>query len=81
MPGTVQALEGVELAGAVDVPGAVADLLGAAALAGVLPPRVALVAIQPASVEAGTDISAAVSAAIPHAIVAVRRVARRLVGV
>jgi hydrogenase maturation protease len=47
------------------------DLLGAAALAGTLPVRRALVAIQPATVAWGTSPSPAVAKAIPAACAAV----------
>jgi hydrogenase maturation protease len=81
-PGTVRVLETAALRGllggrlSVHQVG-VADLLGAAALAGVLPHRVALVAIQPAAIGIGVELSEAVEAALPAAIEAVRETARR----
>ncbi|HEX8939165.1 MAG TPA: hydrogenase maturation protease [Candidatus Limnocylindrales bacterium] len=51
----------------------VSDLLGAARLAGTLPERVALVGVQPASIEIGLEPSAAVAAALPEAVALARR--------
>ena len=48
--------------------GAIGDLLAHARLAGRLPEPVVLVAIQPASIEPGTDLTAAVEAAVPRAV-------------
>lgn len=76
-PGTVRVLEG----GAMDAllssrklsvhEAGLSDLLSAAALAGTLPSRRALVAIQPATVAGGLALSPAVAGAIPAACAAV----------
>jgi hydrogenase maturation protease len=76
-PGTVSVFEG----GAMDAmlagrkltvhEAGLSDLLSAAALAGTLPSRRALVAIQPATVEWGLILSPAVAEAIPAACAAV----------
>lgn len=76
-PGTVRVFEGpamdAQLCGrkrsAHEV--ALADLMAAAALAGHLPLRRALVAVQPQSTALGLDPSPAVAAAIPHLCAAV----------
>lgn len=70
-PGTVRVFEG----GAMDAQAtgrkhsvhevALADLLGAAALQGLLPERRALVAVEPESTELGLEPTAAVQAALP----------------
>ena len=49
----------------------VGDLIGAARLAGIIPPFVSLVAIQPASIEIGLELTPAVEAAVPMAVDAV----------
>ncbi len=48
------------------------DLLAAARLAGMLPERVVLVGVQPATIAAGLDLSPAVAAALPAVVEAVR---------
>ena len=76
-PGTVRVLRGDELHGALGghvSPHQVglADLIAVARLTDSLPDPVALVAIQPAMVAAGVELSAACSAALPAALEAVR---------
>lgn len=51
----------------------VGDLLAAARLAGSLPDRVSLVAIQPELIEIGLELTPAVEAAVPFAVDLVRR--------
>mgnify|MGYP001127098308 FL=1 len=51
------------------------DLFSAAAIRGRMPPRRALVAVQPACTEWGLDLTARVEAAIPEVCAAIRRVA------
>ena len=48
------------------------DLLAAARLAGMLPERVVLVGVQPATIAAGLELSPAVAAALPAALDLVR---------
>jgi hydrogenase maturation protease len=50
----------------------IGDLLAAARLAGTLPERVSLVAIQPEAIEVGLDLTPAVAAAVPLAATLVR---------
>ncbi len=76
-PGTVAVLRGDELArvlgGHISAHQVgVADLLGAARLAGALPGRVSLVAIQPAVVAPGLALTPEVAAALPAAVAAAR---------
>ena len=54
---------------------ALMDLFSAAAIRGRMPPRRALVAVQPACTEWGLDLTARVAAAVPEACAAIRRVA------
>ena len=76
-PGTIRVFEGeamdAELAGGTRTVHEVSvlSLFSAAALAGILPKRRALVAIQPATAGWGTSLSPAVAAAIPAACEAV----------
>jgi len=82
-PGTVRVFEAeamdAQLSGAKHTVHEVAlsDLLSAAALAGTLPARRALVAIQPATVEWGLSASPAVADAIPVACAAVSELVKR----
>jgi hydrogenase maturation protease len=48
----------------------VGDLIAAARLAGVIPPYVSLVAIQPDAIEIGLELTPAVEAALPRAVAA-----------
>jgi hydrogenase maturation protease len=83
-PGTVRVLDAEMLRGllggrlSVHQVG-VADLLAAANLAGVLPRQVALVAIQPAAIGVGMDLSGPVEATLPVAMEAVRETVRRFI--
>lgn len=54
---------------------ALLDLFSAAAIRGRMPPRRALVAIQPACTEWGLELTAAVAAAVPEACTAIRGIA------
>ena len=76
-PGTVRILRDAELN---DTPGGhlsphqvgLRDLLAVGRLTGRLPDRLALVAVQPAAIEPGLDLTAACRAAVPRAVAAVR---------
>lgn len=75
-PGAVAIIRGAELGAALaghvsPHQVGVGDLVGAARLAGILPPYVSLVAVQPASIEIGLELTPAVQAAVPAAIDAV----------
>lgn len=77
--GTVSLWEGAAVARAFAVPlsvheVAVADLLGAAMLAGRLPAEVALVGVQPHTLEPGVGLSPDVNAAVPAAMALVGEV-------
>jgi hydrogenase maturation protease len=82
-PGTIRVFEGGQMDARLSGPKrtvhevALSDLLSAAGLAGTLPSRRALVAIQPATVEWGTSPSPAVADAIPAACAAVRDLVER----
>jgi len=82
-PGTIRVFEGeamdAQLSGRKKTVHEVAlsDLLSAAALAGTLPARRALVAVQPETVEWGMTPSAAVAGAIPAACAAVSELVER----
>jgi hydrogenase maturation protease len=72
-PGAISVWEGADVARVFAVPlsvheVAVADLLGAAALAGRLPRRVVVVGVQPHSTQTGVGLSATVDAAVPQAV-------------
>lgn len=54
---------------------ALLDLFSAAAIRGRMPPRRALVAVQPACTEWGLELTPAVAAAVPEACAAIRRLA------
>lgn len=58
----------------------VADLVAAARLLGCLPERVSLVAMQPADIEVGLELSAPVAAALPLAIAIAQEESWRLAG-
>lgn len=77
-PGTVAVLRGMEIGGALGGhisphQVGIGDLLAVARLTGVLPERVALVGVQPATVEIGLDLSPTVGAVLPLAAEAARR--------
>ena len=77
-PGTVRVLRASELHAALAQHVSphqvgVGDLLAAARLAGTLPDRVSLVAIQPERIEIGLELTPLVEAAVPVAIEAVLR--------
>lgn len=82
-PGTVQVFEGLamdeQLGGRKQSAHelALADLMGAAALGGRLPPRRALVAVEPASTALGLEPSPAVDAAMPALMAAVEALVAR----
>lgn len=72
-PGTVEVLRGHALHGALAMHVSphqvgIGDLLGAARLAGTLPGRVSLVAIQPGAIEVGLELTPEVAAAVPVAV-------------
>lgn len=72
-PGTVVVLRGDELVGVLGGHTSahqvgISDVLGAARLAGTLPARISLVAIEPADISPGLDLSPAVAASLPMAI-------------
>ncbi len=72
-PGTVAALRDDAVSATLGVVrvlggGGIGDLIAHARLAGRLPESVVLVAIQPASVEPGTDLTIAVETAVPRAV-------------
>jgi hydrogenase maturation protease len=76
-PGTVDVLRGDALHGALarhvsPHQVGVGDLLAVARLGGTLPERVALVAIQPAAIEIGLELTPAVASAVPVAVALVR---------
>ena len=81
-PGAVAAIPADALRrtrpGSVGPRAGVAGLLATARLAGVLPPGVALVGVQPESIEAGLELSNVVGAAIPAAVEAALAEVRRL---
>jgi len=56
---------------------ALADLMGAAALGGRLPPRRALVAVEPADTALGLEPTPAVAAALPALVAAVEALVAR----
>lgn len=56
----------------------IADLLGAARLAGTLPDAIALVGIQPAEIAIGLELSGPVAAAVPRAVAYAAAAAREL---
>ena len=56
---------------------ALLDLFSAAAIRGRMPPRRALVAVQPACTEWGLDLTPAVAAAVPDACAAIERLVRQ----
>jgi hydrogenase maturation protease len=71
-PGTVVLLRGDDLKGrygplASAHQAGLGDLVAAARLTGMLPDRTSLVAVQPASIDVGLELSAAVAAAVPEA--------------
>ena len=75
--GTVRVLRDTELIGSLGghvSPHQVGfqDLLAVGRLTGALPPRVTLIAIQPAAIEPSVDLTAACTAALPYGIAAVR---------
>jgi hydrogenase maturation protease len=82
-PGTVQVFEGLDMdeqlggrkQSAHEL--ALADLMGAAALGGRLPPRRALVAVEPASTALGLEPTPAVAAALPALVAAVEALVAR----
>lgn len=82
-PGTVQVFEGLamdaQLGGRKQSAHelALADLMGAAALGGRLPPRRALVAVEPASTALGLEPTPAVAAALPALVSAVEALVAR----
>jgi len=81
--GTLRCIEGDAIAGcfggnlSAHQAGA-ADLIAVARLTGALPPRIALVGVQPESFGFSLELSPAVRAALPSAIEAVTRLARAL---
>jgi hydrogenase maturation protease len=77
-PGTIEVLRGDALQGALALHVSphqvgVGDLLGAARLAGSLPERTSLVAIQPGAIEVGLELTPEVAAAVPTAVEVVLR--------
>jgi hydrogenase maturation protease len=82
-PGTVQVFEGLvmdeQLGGRKQSAHelALADLMGAAALGGRLPPRRALVAVEPADTALGLEPTPAVAAALPALVAAVEALVAR----
>jgi hydrogenase maturation protease len=84
-PGAVRVIHGEEihatLAGHISPHQiGLADLVAAARLLGCLPERVSLVAMQPADIEVGLELSAPVAAALPLAISIAREESWRLAG-
>jgi hydrogenase maturation protease len=76
-PGTVRVLRGAELSDSVGThisphQVSVHDLLAVGRLTGGLPDRVAMVAIQPAVIDAGLELTPRCAAAVPLAVAAVR---------
>jgi hydrogenase maturation protease len=72
-PGTVTILRGQEmharLGGSISAHQVgLGDLVATARLMGALPEQTSLVAVQPASVDVGLELSPAVAAALPHAV-------------
>ena len=84
-PGTVRVLVGDQIGDAYQTHltahqvGA-SDLIASARLSGVLPAAVALVGMQPATLETGVGLSAAVTAALPEAVAVARQWCWRLDG-
>jgi hydrogenase maturation protease len=78
VPGTVAVWQGDELGTNAPHGSAVAELLGAASLAGWLPAHVALVGIECAEVGVDAGLSPLVQSAVPRAVEAVRRTLARL---